>query len=290
MGSRGFGVNWGDAQEALRAEVVRATTLLRSIDDVTPHAVGDWNLGDVAMHLSQAWVVVPGLARNDLSRAYEVIPAQEGVAVDSLIRDFWDLGGVTVDGVQADPERNPGVLADRIEERAAEFFRQCEGRSATEQCPWLVKGTVVDLATLTCHLLNETMTHGGDVARAAGKPWPMDRAHATYVIEGFLLPVIMKLGPWAMVDQKKAAGVRATYDVRLRGGGSAYFVFDDGALQIEQPSKRRVHCHILADPAVLLMVIWGRQNQWTAIAKGQLLAWGWKPWLGPRLRMMMRNP
>ncbi|MDQ4031651.1 MAG: hypothetical protein M3332_05035 [Actinomycetota bacterium] len=54
-------------EDALRDEVRRVTTLLRSIRDPEAPAVGQWNLAEVAMHLSQAWVVVPGLARQDLS-------------------------------------------------------------------------------------------------------------------------------------------------------------------------------------------------------------------------------
>lgn len=290
MAESAFAVDWSEATDALRAEVTRVTTLLRSIRDAGTAAVGTWNLGDVAMHLSQAWLVVPSLARRDLAPVYEVLPGRREVAGDSLITDVWDLGGLTMEGVRTDPERDLRVLADRIDERAERFFRDCRGRSADEVQPWLVEGMTVSLATLTCHLLNETVMHGGDIARAAGRPWPMDPAHAVMTIQGFVLPVIAGLGPRAMVDQAKAAGVRATYDVRLRGGGRAHFVFDRGELAIEEPSARRVDCHILADPVALLNIMWGRESQWAAIARGRLLAWGRKPWLGPRLRLLVRNP
>ncbi|MGH3946139.1 MAG: hypothetical protein ACRDSI_14000, partial [Pseudonocardiaceae bacterium] len=61
-------------------------------------------------------------------------------------------------------------------------------------------------------------------------------------------------------------------------------------LRVEEPSSRRVDCHISADPVAMLMVFWSRQSQWTAIAKGKLMAWGRKPWLGPQFRALMRNP
>src|SRR5437764_12064334 len=60
--------DWQQGQDALREEVGRVTTLLRSIDDPLPPAVGQWNLGEVAMHLSQAWGGVSGLARQDAVR------------------------------------------------------------------------------------------------------------------------------------------------------------------------------------------------------------------------------
>jgi Mycothiol maleylpyruvate isomerase N-terminal domain/SCP-2 sterol transfer family len=283
-------IEWQLGQEALRDEVARVTTLLRSITDPEVPAVGQWSLAEVAMHLSQAWLVVPGLARRDLSRAYEVVPGLAGVAGDSLIRDMWDLTDATAVLVKSDPERDPAVLADRIEARAQEYFSECEGADPDAPRPWLVQGTSVRQSTLTYHLLNETVMHGYDIAHAAGRTWRIEPAHAAMVLGRFIVPVLQVLDSQTMVNCAKAAGVRAIYDVRIRGGDSFHFIFDNGELNIVEPSSRRVDCHISADPAAFLMVVWNRQSQWTAIAKGKLLAWGRKPWLGLQFRTLMRNP
>ena len=283
-------VDWQQGQDALRDEVARVTTLLRSIHDPEPHAVGQWNLGEVAMHLSQAWVVIPGLARRDLSGAYEVVPGFVDVAGDSLIRDMGDLADTTVRGVKSDPERDLAVLADRIEARAQEYFSDCVGADPDAPRPWLVQGTTMRQSTLTYHLLNETLMHAYDIAHAAGRPWRIEPAHAAMVLGRFVVPVLQALDAHAMVNGAKAAGLQATYDVRIRGGDSFYFIFDDGTLEIVEPSSRRVDCHISADPVAFLMVVWARQSQWTAIGKGKLMAWGRKPWLGPQLRSLIRNP
>lgn len=286
----GSAVDWQRSQDALRDEVARVTTLLRSIQDPEAPAVGQWNLAEVAMHLSQVWIAVPGLARRDLSRLYEVIPSIADVAGDSLIRDMWELNDLTVLGVKSDPERDPAVLADRIEERAEEYFGDCAGHSPDTLRPWFVEGTTVPLSALTGHLLNETLMHGYDIARADGQPWQINPAHVAMVPRQFFMPVIQAAGPRVFVNDKKAAGLQATYEIRLRGRDRLHFVFDDGSVRIEEPSSRRVDCHISADPVAFFMVYWARQSQWTAIAKGQLTAWGRKPWLGPRFRTLMRNP
>ncbi len=270
--------------------VGRVTALLRSDLDPNAPAVGVWSLAEVAMHLSQAWLVVPGLARRDLSRAYEVLPSLEGIAGENFILDVWDLGGVTKLGVNSDPERNLRVIADRIEGRAAEFFAEQAGRSADEPRPWLVEGVFVPRAVLTAHLLNETLMHGQDIARAAKRPWPIDRAHAAMVFGGFIVEVMKALDPRAFVDPKRGKGVRAVYDIRLRGSDSFVFAFDDGELRVDPEPRPRIDCSLSADPLALLMVAWGRTSQWRAIARGQLVAWGRKPWLGPRLRLLIRNP
>jgi uncharacterized protein (TIGR03083 family) len=280
-------IEWQQGQDALRDEVARVTTLLRSIQDPGPHAVGQWNLAEVAMHLSQAWMVVPGLARRDLSRVHEVVPS---VAGDSLIRDMWDLADTTTLAVNSDPERDPVVLADRIESRAQEYFSECAGADPDAPRPWLVQGTTVGQSTLTYHLLNETVMHGYDIAHAAGRPWRIEPAHAAMVLGRFIVPVLQALDSRAMVNRAKAAGVRATYALRIRGGDSFHFIFDDGELHIVEPSSRRVDCHISADPVAFLMVVWNRERQWRAIARGKLMAWGRRPWLGPQFRALIRNP
>ena len=285
-------IKWSATQEALREAVGRVTALLRSDLDPNRPAVGEWNLGDAAMHLSQAWVIIPCLARNDMSRVYAVLPSMDGVAGENFIRDVWDLGGATKQGVSADPERNLRVLADRIEAAAAEYFAEQAGRSADELCPWLVEGVRLPRPVFTAHLLNETLMHGADIARAAGRRWPIPRDHAAMVFSGFIAQILRALPPSAMVEPKRAKGVKAVFQVHLRGNESWIFAFDNGEMHTEYPSEfhGKVDCHISADPQAFLDVVYARRSQWSAIAKGELVAWGRKPWLGPRLRMLVRNP
>lgn len=290
MGTDGTTVDWAHAQRGLHTAVGRVTSLLRTVRDPHTAAVGQWTVAGVAQHLSHAWTAVPGLARGDLSRVYDIVPDAAGRAGESLITELAELATFTTDAVKADDERDPAKLADRIEAAAAEYFAECDGLDADERRAWLVEGTTVSRTTLTCHLLNETLVHGWDIAHAEGRPWPIERADAVAVIEGFLMPTVRQLEPRALVDQVAAAGVRATYEIHIRGGQRWHFLFDDGELHIEDPARRPVDCHVSADPAAMLLVIWGRQSQWKAIAKGRLVAWGRKPWLGPRLRPLMTNP
>ncbi|HUP71267.1 MAG TPA: SCP2 sterol-binding domain-containing protein [Acidimicrobiales bacterium] len=283
-------IDWTEARDALADQVGRVTALLRSVGHPEAPALDHWSLAEVAMHLSQAWVLVPSLAADDLSHVHRLLPHLEGKAGASLIKDMWDLGEVTMTGVDTDPERDPAVLADRIESRAAAFLETLGPESISRSHAWMVEGVSVGLPTLICHLLNETIVHGYDMARADGRRWPIPAAHAALVLDGFLVPVVSALGPRTMVDQAAAKGLRATFDIHVRGGGRYLFDFDDGALVIGPPGSKKPDCHISADPATFLLVAWARRSQWPAIARGQLLAWGRKPWLGPRFRTLIRSP
>lgn len=79
-------------------------------------------------------------------------------------------------GLKSDPERDLAVLADRIKERAEEYFGECVGHSPDESRPWLVEGTPVPLSALTCQLLNETVMHGYDI-RPCRRTHMEDRAY-----------------------------------------------------------------------------------------------------------------
>jgi uncharacterized protein (TIGR03083 family) len=275
---------WQQGQDALREEVERVTTLLRSIQDPTVPAVGSWNLAEVAMHLSQAWMGLPCQARRDLSQVYEVLPDIAGTAGDSMMKGMWDLADLMVLAVKNDSERDLNILADRIEAQAQQYFSDCAGADPNTPGPWIVQGVTFPRSVFTYHLLNETLIHGYDIAHAAGRKWPIEPSHAAMALERFALRVLQASPPQTFASAK-AAGLRATYDVRIRGGGSYYFVFT-----VEEPSSRPVDCRISADPLALLLVFFARESQWTAIAKGKLMAWGRKPWLGLQLRSFLRNP
>jgi hypothetical protein len=281
---------WERSREALRKEVRRVTTLMRSITDSRIPAVGEWNIAEVAMHLSQNWILVSGQARRDISRYKAVVPGIAEVAGDSMIPDMWDNADMNALGLKSDTERDLGVLADRIEQQAQEYFSECAGHSPDEPRQWTVEGTTLPLSALTCNLMNETIMHGYDIARAAGHEWRIDPTHAAMVVQQFFVPVIQTCDSRTFVNAEKSAGLQATYQVHLRGDGRINWVFDDGSLSIEEPSSRRADCHISADPAAFFMVFWERQSQWNAIARGQLVAWGRKPWLGLKFRSLMRNP
>lgn len=268
-------VDWAEARAALGEASASLTALLRSVDRPEAPALGQWDVAELATHLSHAFEAVPSLAARTRT---------------SPLGDLWELGTLTTSLVHDDSERDMALLADRIDAGVAGFLEATAGAAPDDPCPWLVEGTVLPVATLTCHLLNETVVHGYDIAKADGKLWPIKPAHAALIFEGFLLPVFQAVGPRTLVIQEKAAGLRACYDVRLRDSIRFFLVFDDGEMTVEAPSSRQVDCHLSAEPAAFLLVAWARISQWRPIARGQLLAWGRRPWLGVQLRGMLRSP
>src|SRR5438105_2537973 len=261
------------AQGALASVVPRLTALSRSIRNPAAPAVGEWNAGDVAVHLAQAW---------------ESLPELPGGAMESPLHEPGDLAGFTVSMVRNEPGRDLEATAARIEAAASAYLATAVRDEGTR--PWLFEGTALPASAFACHLLNESLVHGYDIAHAEGRRWRIDSAHAGMAVMGFLLPALSVIDPRFPVDQRHAAGVQACYDIRMRRISRFFLVFSDGAMSVEPPSRRAVDWHVSAEAATMFLLLWSRTSPWPGLLTGRVAVWGVRPWLGVRLPRMMRNP
>lgn len=307
---------WRRCRRALAVEVSRVTELLRSLPtappaaapsaaaprpatpqpaaappavppDADPKIVGDWNLLDVAVHLSQAWLAIPGLARADLSELDAVVPDRGAGA--SVARSIDQLGQVTSAAVAAEPERDPAVLADRIAERARDYLAGCAGRSPDERLPWLITGIFVPPPVFTAHLLSETVVHGWDIARAAGRRARIVPEHAALVVRHFLLDVLLAGGRVMFDDPARLAAARGRYQISVRGYDTVRIVLDDAGARLDT-EPGRPDCRLSVDPVTFLLMFFGRRSVASAAARGHLFAWGRRPWLAARLQRALPRP
>ena len=165
------------ARAALRDVVPSLVALVRSAPDANAASVGTWTVGDVAAHLSHVF-------RADTD-------AIAGKPVPEAIVTKAGIAEATAKILAEDSERNPAVLADRMTTLATEFD-DVASRSRSATVEWL-QGTHLPPSAVACHLLNECLIHGHDIAKAAGRPWPIQRHHALLAIESFVLPLIAVL-------------------------------------------------------------------------------------------------
>ena len=256
-------------EAAIRSLGDQLVAVLRSVRNPEAIAIGEWTVGDVAAHLSHAFEVETRIVRGEASTVERL----------DQVDDF------NAQYLRADPERDPRTLADRIEAKVAEFLEAVATADLDQVVSWH-GGLKLPLGVLPAVMVNELLLHGYDIAHAAGAPWRMERAHAALGIQGVspLLPHYL--------DESRARGVRASYEIRLRGNGrsSLFLTLDDGRLTLGAPADGKVDCHISADPVAFLLVGYGRISQLGPILRGQMLAWGRKPWLAPKLATMLRSP
>jgi len=259
---------------ALRDVVPSLVALVRSVSDTNSASVGTWTVGDVAAHLSHCF-------RADTD-------ALAGTPVPETVVTKAGIAEATAKLLAEDGERDPAVLADRIAMLADEFD-DVASRSQSATVEWL-QGIRLPPSAVACHLLEECLVHGHDIAKATGSPWPIQPRHALLAVEAFLIPLLAALPPTAFVNQEKAGSFRARIELSLRGGRRTLMVLDDGSLTLDAGCARDVDAHISADPTAFMLVFIGRQGVWKSLLEGKLAAWGRRPWKLTRMLTVMSPP
>src|SRR5437763_14365066 len=140
-------------EEAHQAVVVLTPNLaylLRAVSDPTPHAVGTWNVGEVAAHLAHVVGLDLEAARG---RGAEAALDAQGIAPPTHISELHYMTAALLD---RDPVRDPAVQATRIEEGIAALLVACDDGDRT--VPWLL-GTTMPRSAVCSHQVCEMLVH-----------------------------------------------------------------------------------------------------------------------------------
>ena len=216
-----------------------------------------WTVRDVAAHLAAATV------------SFSDGPEGRGVWAPTPA----EVAGLNDEKIAALGTAGARELVARVQQDLAALRAQIEGYGDQMPAYRFHGGEQIQADIALGILLGELVVHGHDVARALGRPWPIDPGHAALIVEG-LNPV---LPGWVRPD--RAGGLSAGFEVRLRGQASHVWAFRDGRLHVNPPRPGQIDVHISGDPAALLLYIYAREPQWKLVATGRLAAWGRRPWL-----------
>ena len=255
--------HWIDLEStcrALEANTARLTALLRQdLDPGTP-AIGEWNVRDVAAHVTWG---IENYARWMRGEDAEDVPDIHGMA-------RWN-----VEIVRAFPATPLRELADRIDTATTAFTAAARSRGDEARVRWYA-GNDIPVPVAACMRLIEAALHGLDIARAAGHRWDIEPNQARTMSYG-----LAYIAP-NFVDPGKLS-FDGAIEMRIRGGRTFYFVVAKRRLTIET-EPRRAGCHISIDPVTWVLLSTGRTNQWLAGLRGKVVTWGTRPWLGFRLQ------
>ncbi|MFH9725392.1 maleylpyruvate isomerase family mycothiol-dependent enzyme [Streptomyces sp. NPDC017254] len=267
---------------ALRAVVPRLVRLLREVPDPdAPSGVPLWTVGDVGAHLAGVYLAYSLDFTDDSVEWDSLLPPGDGPLGERIAA----VNATTI-GLFSGEER--ARLGDFVTERSAMFLHATEGLSpgTPVAAPWLGKEVTITLAAATGLMLSETLVHGLDIARGAGRPWPIGPEEASLVL-GQSMPTMMPLA----LDTAKAQGVSIAFDLAIKGGPRLAVVVDGGTATVTRDAPPRTYdCRITAAPTTFLLVSFRRAPVWKAIASGRMRAGGRRPWLAMRLGELIATP
>ena len=251
---------FAEACAAIQDVLAKFTGLLRCNPGVTATAVGSWTLPDVACHVSHVIERDTDALTGRPLPDVELSPDAVAAWTNSMLED--------------DPERDLTRLADRIDALGATFLG-LQADPPSDAVTW-IGGIQLPPYAVACHLLEELLVHGYDAAQAARTRWRIAPAHAALAIVGAGVP-IMSASPASWVKPSYDPRVRARVEFRLRDHERLALELDHG-LHVELPPARsRADAYLSADPAGLLLVLFGRQSKLGVVVRGKVLAWGRRP-------------
>ncbi|MFF9499961.1 maleylpyruvate isomerase family mycothiol-dependent enzyme [Streptomyces sp. NPDC014656] len=273
----------GRTRAALEAATGRLVELLDGTDDLdAPSGVPAWSVGDVGAHLAAVYLAYGSAVSADGGVDWDALLTEGEATFKERITAVNALSTGLVAG--AERKRLGAILA----ERGTAFLRHSGGlaHDLPVPSPWYGPGRTVPLSAATGLMLSETLVHGLDIARGAGRPWAVGAAEASLAI-GQAMVTMMPLA----LDAEKAKGVRIAFDLALKGGPRLAVVVEDGAAAVTRDAPPRSYdCRITAAPAAFLLVSFGRMPVWKAIALGRMRAGGRRPWLATRLSELIAAP
>jgi uncharacterized protein (TIGR03083 family) len=250
----------------MRAAAGRAAAVIRAARDPGARVPGlEWSVAETAAHLVHEFddYAAYGQGRKKVADSDQSPSRRNAVANTAQLRE--------------DPDRDLGSLADRLGSAVDGFL----AIPARDERVLLSNGVQMTWSTMTSALLGELLVHGLDVARASGQPWRIGRDEALEVIAGVVAMIPDYLDP------KRAAGVEASFELRLRGGPRHLISVAGGKAVV---GSGRGDCWISADPVAFLLVGFGRVGQWGQIARGRMVAGGRKPWLATKFGTLITGP
>jgi hypothetical protein len=180
------------------------------------------------------------------------------------------------------PEREPKEIADAIDV-AALMFREAFASYLEDDATWHA-GLRIPPASMVGILVGDMLIHGWDIATAIERPWLIDAPDASLAFAATIL-----VGPH-FVDAEAARGFSATYGIRLRRGPSFTLTFTDGRLTVTEGQPPHADCRMSVDPVAYLLTAYGRVPVWRPALRGQLVPYGRRPWLGPKLSSLVVSP
>ena len=274
--------------EAFAKESERVVGLVRGCRDLADPVPGlAWTVGQLAAHLTAVYLAFGEALRGgyqdaELERAVAGARERDGLPGTIAAANEYAVSVLTTDDAR--------TAADGLAARSASFLEALAAEPDLTRelaTPWYGLGATRGVGTLASLAVTESLVHGRDLARAVHADPKMSRsaaAAATPTVMSAMLPFLL--------DRSKAKGLRADYELRLRGGRQSFVVriAEGGAECFEAGHGRAVDCVITLDPRAALLIGFGRGSLARATLTGGALAGGRKPWLGLRFPSLFAAP
>lgn len=275
---------WSLARAALRSSADAFLELLKG-DSAAAMATKDWTVADTAAHVTGIALMYVTLVDEDVPSL--PIPGLAEMVDQTTVDTVADLNAFVL---RHFPERDTANLAAALDYAVGAILDATRDVPAATPVPWLGE-SLVTIAGMVAHLVNELLVHGRDIAIALRRPWVIPEDHAGLYWELFFVGML-GLGHGSLLDTNaRMPGRRIAVSFRSAHAAPSTIVLENGHVRVasdDEPYDVRVTFR----PAGFNLMMFGRVGTLAAALRRDVVVGGPRPWLlRPFLRIVhMPNP
>lgn len=276
---------WQGLRAALRSASDRFADLARSAPPPTRLAVGSWTAAETLAHTAIVAHLNAGVLRDPTAPLG--VPDVDRLVPGTTLGDIAHLNEVAL---RVFPDRTPAALADHLRDGVAELLDRSATLDPRGPATWL-GGARLPVAAVLAHQLNEILIHGHDIARARGSRWRISSVDAALAFELFLVRLLGTDEPGRLFGGAPAAGGGRRVAIEFRSRHTAPVVLAAGGGRASaQPPDGHADARVRFEPAALMLIVFRRRRLARALATGELVATGRRPWAAVSYLRGMRTP
>lgn len=254
----------------------------------------DWNVAQLVAHLSAVYLVFEQAVRGESqspqleAAVAEAEDAGAGAGAGKAPRFSVVLAAANASALDPLAVDDLRAAADGLAARAASLGAALEAAEDFDRqvaTPWYGSTMTRSVGTLACLSITETIVHCRDLACSIGADPTMSAGAAAAAA-----PTVMSAMLPLMLDGRKAAGFRGTFEVRLRGAQGFGMHIADGTVECFEPGARAADCVLTLDPRAALLLGFRRRSFARTALTGGALAGGRRPWLGLKFPGLFVSP
>ncbi|MFD9896167.1 maleylpyruvate isomerase N-terminal domain-containing protein [Amycolatopsis sp. NPDC059027] len=273
---------WDAVRVALPQAGARFADLVTGAPDPATAVTADWDITQTAAHVGYIALLYTTMVRGTDE------PLRLPGLAESIARARTDsVAAMNELAFGEYRERDPVRLSENLRADIDEILRESADLDPEKPVSWL-GGSLVPVAGVLAHLLNELLIHGLDIARAVGVSWPIRSADEALFLELFLIGMTRN-GVGTLLDGAVPSPRRIAVEFRSAYTEPVVMALQHGHVTVEEPDGAS-DVRLSFDPAVLVPMMFGRIGKLRAVLSRGVVIRGPRPWLLREFLKTVRMP
>ncbi|WBB80596.1 maleylpyruvate isomerase N-terminal domain-containing protein [Micromonospora sp. WMMD882] len=274
---------WRQVRAAARRSAAAFVELVQAPGAARVLVTAEWTVADTAAHLLS--IATHYVSVLDADAEPLPVPDLGGLLAATTVDTLSEANRVVLGHL---PERDPAALARSLTAAVDRFLALSRQADPERVVPWLGQ-SLVTVAGIHAHLVNELLVHGWDVARALGRPWRLPDEEAALFLELFLLGMFRRDHGVLLETGARTSSRPITVEFRSAHTTAVRLVLTGRRVRVAVDDPP-VDARVTFRPAGLNLMLFGRVGLLRSLLRRDVVLGGPRPWLLPAFLRVVHLP